>query len=44
MSRMFKSFAKYEKDEVEKRRAIEGYNDVKRENLMPLVTYIKNLS
>jgi menaquinone-dependent protoporphyrinogen IX oxidase len=44
MSRMFKSFAKYEKDEVEKRRAIEGYDDVNRENLIPLVAYIKNLS
>jgi len=44
MSRMIKSFAKNEKDEVEKRRAIEGYNDVKRENLTPIVTYIKNLS
>jgi len=43
MSRMIKSFAKNEKDEVEKRRAIDGYNDVKRENLNPIVAYIKSL-
>lgn len=42
-SRMFKSFAKYEKDENDRRRAIEGYDDVKRENLGPVVTYIRGL-
>lgn len=42
-SRMFKGFAKYEKDEEAKRRAIEGYNDVKRENLKPILEYIKSL-
>jgi menaquinone-dependent protoporphyrinogen IX oxidase len=42
-SRMFKRFAKYEKDESDRRRAIEGYNDVKRELLGPIVTYIKGL-
>ena len=42
-SGMMKRFAKYEKDEVEKRRAIEGYDDVKRENLAPVVAYIKTL-
>jgi menaquinone-dependent protoporphyrinogen IX oxidase len=43
MSGMVKRFAKYEKDEEEKRRAIEGYDDVERENLKPLVAYIKSL-
>jgi len=43
MSGMIKRFAKNEKDEEEKRRAIEGYDDVKRENLEPIVAYIKNL-
>jgi len=43
MSRIFKGFAKYEKDEVERKRAIEGYDDVKRELLGPIVTYIKSL-
>jgi menaquinone-dependent protoporphyrinogen IX oxidase len=43
MSGMMKRFAKYEKDEVEKRRAIEGYDDVKRELLAPMVAHIKSL-
>jgi menaquinone-dependent protoporphyrinogen IX oxidase len=43
MSRMIKSFAKNEKDEEEKRRAIEGYDDVKKEYIAPIVAYIKNL-
>ena len=43
MSGMMKRMAKYEKDEVEKKRAIEGYDDVKRENLAPMVAYIKSL-
>ena len=43
MSGMMKRFAKYEKDEVEKRRAIEGYDDVKRENLAPVVAYLRSL-
>jgi len=42
-SRMFKSFAKYEKDEKDRKRAIEGYDDVKRELLEPVVAYIKGL-
>ena len=43
MSGMVKNVAKYEKDEEERRRALEGYNDVKRENLKPIVAYIKSL-
>ena len=43
ISGMFRRFAKYEKDEEEKRRAIEGYDDVKKENLAPMVAYIKSL-
>jgi menaquinone-dependent protoporphyrinogen IX oxidase len=43
MSRLIKSIGKREKDEVEKRRALEGYNDVKRELIVPIVTYIKSL-
>jgi menaquinone-dependent protoporphyrinogen IX oxidase len=42
-SRMFKSFAKYEKDENERKRAVEGYDDVKKELLEPVVAYIKSL-
>jgi hypothetical protein len=43
MSGLMKRMAKYEKDEVEKRRAIEGYDDVKRELLAPIVAHIKSL-
>jgi menaquinone-dependent protoporphyrinogen IX oxidase len=43
MSRLMKRFAKYEKDEVERKRAIEGYDDVKKENLAPMVAYIQGL-
>jgi hypothetical protein len=43
MSGMMKRFAKYEKDEVERKRAIEGYDDVKRELLAPIVAHIKSL-
>ena len=43
LSGMVKRFAKYEEDPEEKRRALEGYNDVKRELLEPMVAYIKNL-
>lgn len=42
-SRMFKSFAKYEKDENDRRRAVEGYDDVRKELLEPVVAYIKGL-
>jgi menaquinone-dependent protoporphyrinogen IX oxidase len=42
MSGIIKRFAKNEKDEEEKRRALEGYDDVKRENLKPIVEYIKS--
>ena len=42
-SRMFKSFAKYEKNEADRKRAIEGYDDVKRELLEPVVAYIRSL-
>lgn len=41
MSRLIKSIGKKEKDELEKRRAIEGYDDVKRENLTLIVEYLK---
>ena len=43
MSGMVKRFAKYEEDPEEKRRALEGYDDVKRELLGPMVAYIKGL-
>jgi menaquinone-dependent protoporphyrinogen IX oxidase len=43
MSGMIRRMAKYEKDEVERKRALEGYDDVKRENLAPIVAYIKSL-
>ena len=43
MSGLMKRFAKYEKDEVERKRALEGYDDVKRELLAPIVTHIKSL-
>lgn len=42
-SRMFKSFAKYEKDENDRRRAVEGYDDVRKELLEPVLSYIKEL-
>ncbi len=42
-SGMFRRFAKYQKDENERRRAMEGYNDVRRELLAPVVAYIKGL-
>jgi len=43
MSRIVKSVAKHEKDEEERRRALEGHDDVKREHLKPIVAYIKSL-
>jgi menaquinone-dependent protoporphyrinogen IX oxidase len=43
MSRIVKSVGKHEKDEEERRRALEGYDDVKREYLEPIVAYIKSL-
>lgn len=43
MSAIVRRFAKYEKDEVEKKRALEGYDDVKRENLENIVAHIRNL-
>jgi menaquinone-dependent protoporphyrinogen IX oxidase len=42
-SRMFKSFAKYEKDENERKRAVEGYDDVRKELLEPVTAYLKGL-
>ena len=43
MSRMIKSIGKKEKDELERKRAVEGYDDVKREYLEPIIDYIKKL-
>ena len=43
MSKMVKSFAKYEEDEEEKRRAIEGYDDVNRTNLKEIISYLNEL-